>query len=474
MTLNCIGHNREYDLQSIAGAFFPGQPFSEGLPLVESRCTFADNKVICKTSISDEKIKTEAVASFSNDDIWSVRNAVKESFFNAAYKFTGIIPPWGEFSGIRPVKYMSSLAENPAEARNIFVRDLRVSEQKANLCFDTLKFREKLSYPMEENDFSLYISIPFCPSRCSYCSFISQAAEKMLSMIPDYLSVLCDEIKRVGDVAKNSGLTLRSIYMGDGTPGILSAEQLSHVCKTVENNLDLSGLLEYTVELGRPDVITKEKLIAVKAFGVDRISINPQTLSEDVLQKIGRKHTAKQFYDAYDSAVNVGFKSINTDIIVGLPSDTLESFDNTLNGILAISPENITVHSLCLKKSSWLRVDRETEFLHNKNAIEMSKSANNAMRSNGYNPYYIYKQKNAIGALENTGFCRDNLAGYYNIVMMDDLQTVIGVGAGSASKLMLNGKLNRIYNHKYPFEYIERGDRTDENLKTIGDFFNNK
>lgn len=474
MILKCIGHNREYDLQSIASAFFPGQPFCEGEPVVESKCTFADNKVICKTVISDAKLTTTAEASFDNDDIWSVRNAVKESFFKAANKFTGIVPPWGEFSGIRPVKYMSGLADNYETAKNIFANELRVSEQKASLCLDTLKFRESLSYPMGERDFSLYISIPFCPSRCSYCSFISQAAEKMLRMIPDYVSMLCDELKRVGSLAKERGITLRSIYMGGGTPGILSAEQLTNICKTVETNFDLSDLLEYTAELGRPDVITKEKLSAVKALGVDRISINPQTLSDTVLQSIGRKHTAQQFYDAYNEASKTGFKSINTDIIVGLPSDTPESFDNTLKGILSLNPGNITVHSLCLKKSSWLKVDRETEFLQNKNAIKMSVAANLAMRENGYNPYYIYKQKNAIGALENTGFCRDNLAGYYNIVMMDDLQTVIGVGAGSATKLMSKDEIKRIYNHKYPFEYMERRDRTEENLKFIGDFFSTK
>ncbi len=470
MKLKCVGHEREYDLQSIASAFFPGQSFSEGLPLIESKCVCENGRLICKTLISGDNMFETGMSSCPENG--SIQRIVKESFYEAAVKYTGITPPWGEFSGIRPVKFMSSLDDDIACAEKKFMENYKVSFEKARLCSDTLRLRKKLDFTFGRRDFSLYVAIPFCPTRCSYCSFISQAAEKMLKLIPDYLVSLKEEIKDVGRAAKENDMHLRSVYIGGGTPGILTAYQLSDLCLSIGESFDMSDLCEYTAELGRPDVITRDKLIAVKNAGVDRVSINPQTLNDSVLEAIGRKHTAAQFFDAFNEADKLSFRSINTDLIVGLPDDTPESFSQTVSGILKLNPGNITVHSLCLKKSSRFKTDAETEFLKNKNAIAMSKNALDLLFEENYLPYYIYKQKNAIGALENTGFCRDGLAGYYNMVMMDDLQTVIGVGAGGASKLKNGAQIRRIYNHKYPFEYMSRIERQKENLEEIVKFFN--
>ncbi len=471
MKLIIEGHDKIYDLQSIASAFFPGQSFFDGLPIVESKVVQTENEIICFTLIKGENRAVNKTLSVSQKCEDGVRNAVKGAFFEAAVEYTGITPPWGEFSGIRPVKYMSSLSSDINIAKANFMNTLGVSREKAELCERVMQTRKNMYFEQGVKDFSLYISIPFCPSRCTYCSFISQAGEKMLSLIPDYLAALCTELNSVGAIAKKHSLKLHSIYIGGGTPGILSSRESEMLLATIARSFDLSHLKEYTVEVGRPDVVTVEKLKVLRAFGVDRISINPQTLNDSVLSAIGRKHTAKQFYEAYNVAEKIGFKSINTDIIVGLPDDTPESFRNTLSGIMSLSPGNITVHSLCLKKSSWLRVDDNTGFLKNKAAIEMSDYANTVLLQNGYEPYYMYKQKNAVGSLENTGFCKERLASYYNIIMMDDIQNVIGVGAGSTTKLFSNSDPLRVYNCKYPFEYISHKQKLQENIDIINDFF---
>lgn len=473
MKLLIEGHNKTYDLQSIASAFFPGQSFSDGLPLVESKVVEEENEIICNTLIKGENRAIEKSYSVLKNNGDAVRIAVKGAFFEAAKEYTGIIPPWGEFSGIRPVKYMSSLSEDINTAKEKFISSLGVSRPKAELCERVMNLRKNMEFEQGIKDFSLYISIPFCPSRCAYCSFISQAGEKMLSLVPDYLNTLCNELESVGEIAKNNRLKLRSIYIGGGTPGILSQKESELLLKKIQCSFDLSYIKEFTVEAGRPDTVTAEKLKVLHNFGVDRISINPQTLNNSVLTAIGRKHTAEQFYKAYSAAENIGFKSINTDLIVGLPEDTLESFENTMSEILRLSPGNITVHSLCLKKSSWLRVDDNTGFLKNKEAIEMSEYSNTVLLQNGYEPYYMYKQKNAVGSLENTGFCKEGLASYYNIIMMDDIQNVIGVGAGSTTKLFSLGDPLRVYNCKYPFEYISHKEKLTENINIINEFFEN-
>ncbi len=471
MKLIIEGHDKLYDLQSIASAFFPGQSFSDGLPIVESKVVHSQNEITCHTLIKGENRSVNKRLSVAANSADGVRTAVKGAFFEAAKEYTGIIPPWGEFSGIRPVKYMASLSDNITDAKEQFINTLGVSRGKAQLCEKVMLLRENMNLEQGVKDFSLYISIPFCPSRCAYCSFISQAGEKMLSLLPEYLLALKHELECAGKIAAENGLRLHSIYIGGGTPGILSAKESTLLLNAIRSSFNLSSLKEFTVEVGRPDCITEEKLRVLYEYGVDRISINPQTLNDNVLAAIGRKHTAKQFFEAYDTAQKIGFRSINTDIIVGLPEDTPESFSNTLSGILSLGPGNITVHSLCLKKSSWLKVDDNTGFLKNKEAIEMSELANRLLLQNGYEPYYMYKQKNAVGSLENTGFCKKGLASYYNIIMMDDIQNVIGLGAGSTTKLFCGIDPLRVYNCKYPFEYISHKEKLEENLSAINEFF---
>lgn len=440
-------------MQAIASSFFPARGFEKDGLLIESRIVQANDFVVCTTDISNEHKKCIGECRIPINKLNCERTAVKRSFFEAAVRFTGFTPPWGTFTGIRPVKQLAALGGTSAieEYKNRYF----ISDEKAALCLSALKNRESMGLKMDKRDVSLYISIPFCPSRCTYCSFISQAGEKMLKLLPDYLSALFDEIRRTAQLTKERGLTVRSVYIGGGTPAVLDESQISQLLDVINTEFDLSGCIEFTFEAGRPDVICDSKLRAIKVGGADRISINPQTTNDSVLAEIGRRHTAAQFFEAYEMAQKYGFKTINTDLIIGLPTDTQDSFEHSLRSVIALEPQNITVHALCIKHSSELKAQRQTGSTESSAALEMSRFASTALHEAGYLPYYIYKQKDAVAALENTGFAKKGYESYYNIVMMDDLGTVLGMGANASTKMIgYSASPIRFYNHKYPYEYL--------------------
>ncbi|MBR2024228.1 MAG: coproporphyrinogen dehydrogenase HemZ, partial [Clostridia bacterium] len=335
-----------------------------------------------------------------------------------------------------------------------------LSDNKIELALKVAKNEGEILKISNNENCSLYISIPFCPSRCNYCSFISYATPKLFELIPDYINKLVEDIKCTLINIKKQHLNLLTIYIGGGTPTVLTENQLELILKTVNDYVDVNSLLEFTLEGGRPDTITDEKLKIAKKYGVDRISVNPQTLNDSVLESIGRKHTAKEFFDAYDRVKKSGIKFVNTDLIAGLENDNFESFKSTIDNIIKLNPDNITVHAFSVKKSAQILRDNENIYdTTDDYAIKSVDYAYEILTQNGYEPYYMYRQKNTICNLENVGYAKKGTFGIYNVLMMSDSHTVFGVGAGATTKIVKNidGNLeiNRIFSKKYPYEYLQ-------------------
>ena len=318
---------------------------------------------------------------------------------------------------------------------------------------------------------SMYISIPFCPSRCSYCSFTSHAIEKAAKLIPQYVDLLCEELRDTAMLMDELGLHLETVYMGGGTPTVLDPEQMDRVLSTARSSFDFSGVRELTVEAGRPDTITPEKLEVMKKNGVDRISINPQTMDDEVLSLIGRKHTAKDVIDAFNMARSFGFDNINMDLISGLPGDDFDKFRRTVDSVLELDPENITLHTLTVKRSANLVNDAQK--MLSRTVDEMNEHAFHCFDEAGYYPYYLYRQKGTVEALENTGFCKPGKEGIYNVFIMDETHSILATGAGGVTKMKdpHGPKIERIFNFKFPYEYVDRFDLMNERKEQVKDFY---
>ncbi|MBQ9860143.1 MAG: coproporphyrinogen dehydrogenase HemZ [Clostridia bacterium] len=372
-------------------------------------------------------------------------------------KLLGFTHGWGLITGVRPVKLLRRLVrESGEEAALAYFRDkLLVGEEKRSLCHTTLQAEDKLLALSRPNSFSLYVSIPFCPTRCDYCSFVSQTVVQAKKLIPDYVEQLCKEIAYTGRMARELGLRLETVYFGGGTPTTLSAEQLTMLFRAVEQSFDLSTLREYTVEAGRPDTVTAEKMAAIRAAGVGRVSINPQTLQPAVLAGIGRKHTVEQFYEAYNLARQAGFANINTDLIAGLPDDTFDGFADTLERIVALDPESVTVHTLSMKRASNIMLQHRADYRAEEDTVRMVQLSADSLPAAGYAPYYLYRQSRTVGNQENVGWAKPGYEGLYNVYIMDETHTILGCGAGAVSKLKQPGTdyLERIFNYKFPYEY---------------------
>ncbi len=377
-------------------------------------------------------------------------------------EITGVHPKWGVLTGIRPVKLIQRRIDQGIPREEIFREfreELLVSEEKLRLAFATQEKEHAILSRNTPDSFSLYISIPFCPSRCLYCSFVSHSIEKTYKLMDSYIDRLCQEIAHTAQVARQCGLRLRTVYFGGGTPTSITAGQLRRLTDCVAAHFDLSQLWEYTIEAGRPDTITREKLQVIREAGVTRISINPQTFNDGVLRFVGRKHPASAVVDCYQMARELGFDNINMDIIAGLPTDTLGSFRQTVEKLIALRPENITVHTLSVKRSADLSGEKAVDLaaLTGDVAGMVDYSQRRLMQS-GYAPYYLYRQRNILDNLENTGYCIPGKEGLYNVYIMDETHTILACGAGAVSKLRQPGgpDIKRLYNFKYPYEYIDR------------------
>ncbi|MBR5496209.1 MAG: coproporphyrinogen dehydrogenase HemZ [Oscillospiraceae bacterium] len=389
----------------------------------------------------------------------------------------GRAPQWGILTGIRPVKLLNSyksMGKTDKQVRELLKTNYLVSNKKLDMAFKIADIQENVIKDRDPKDYSLYISIPFCPSRCSYCSFVSHSIEKQKKYIGDYVNCLCKELEHTAKIAKEQDLKLKTVYMGGGTPTSLEAEQIARILKCVKDNFDFTHLQEFTVEAGRADTITREKLQVIKDAGVERISINPQSFNDSVLKAVGRKHSVQDVVDCYNMAREIGFKSINMDLIAGLPTDTVDSFKNSVNSAISLCPENITVHTLSIKRSSDLYPhDTRQASIYQNPVREMVDYSSDTLIKNEYAPYYLYRQKNTAENLENIGYSKENKICLYNIYIMEEIHTIIAVGAAGVTKLVnpYKKQINRIANYKFPHEYINDFNEMINRKNSIGEFY---
>lgn len=477
MNLYVKNHNFHFELENLTRLFFPNEKitvirdFSEPQP--PYIYTEVSDKITISVNIGSFNKSETAVKKLTDDDNELVS---AQLLYKLLCDFTGLTQPWGILTGVRPVKLLRKLAEesNEEQAVKKFLNDFFVSNEKIALSRETEHNERKILELSRPESFSLYVGIPFCPSRCSYCSFVMASIERAEKLIEPYTKLLCEEIKRTAEIANKLGLRLETVYFGGGTPTTLSAEQLDTVLRTVNKCFDMSTCREFTVEAGRPDTIDIAKLFALKENKVDRISINPQTTNDDVLKTIGRKHTAQQFFDAFELARKCGFDNINTDLIAGLPTDTPESFKNSLDSIVKLNAECITVHTLCMKRASRLTTEGVTlDLKQARDAREMLAYTQNILGQNEYIPYYMYRQSRMVGNLENVGWSKKDFESLYNVYVMDETHTILACGSGGVTKLKRNNPdyLERIFNFKYPYEYIDRFDELIQRKSGIMQFY---
>lgn len=477
MNLYVKNHNFHFELENLTRLFFPNEKitvirdFSEPQP--PYIYTEVSDKITISVNIGSFNKSETAVKKLTDDDNELVS---AQLLYKLLCDFTGLTQPWGILTGVRPVKLLRRLAEGSSEEQAVkkFEKDFFVSNEKIALSRETEHNERKILELSKPESFSLYVGIPFCPSRCSYCSFVMASIERAEKLIEPYTKLLCEEIKRTAEIANKLGLRLETVYFGGGTPTTLSAEQLDTVLRTVNKSFDMSTCREFTVEAGRPDTIDIAKLFALKENKVDRISINPQTVNDEVLKTIGRKHTAQQFFDAFELARKCGFDNINTDLIAGLPTDTPESFKNSLDSIVRLNAECITVHTLCMKRASRLTTEGVTLDLQQaRDAREMLAYTQNILGQNEYIPYYMYRQSRMVGNLENVGWSKKGFESLYNVYVMDETHTILACGSGGVTKLKRNNPdyLERIFNFKYPYEYIDRFDELIQRKSGIMQFY---
>jgi len=385
------------------------------------------------------------------------------------------LTPWGNLVGIRPVKRVVKMMDDGLsvdEIQSILKQDYQVSDEKIKLAIQIAKNECHVMANIPKNAVSLYIDIPFCPSKCVYCSFASMPVSEMKHFIEPYLNALYLELEKVQKIIEDLNLEVVSIYIGGGTPTSILSIELDNLLYKIRNTFDLSNIKEFTVEAGRPDTITESKLSVMQKYGVDRISINPQSMNDKTLARIGRKHTVEQIYSAYALAKQYNFKSINMDVIAGLPKESVAEFKHTIDAVTALSPENITVHTMSIKRAAKLNQERDfAELPENNDVTEMVRYAHSKLSTEGYEPYYLYRQKNILGDLENTGFCKGETYGIYNICMMEEIRSVLSAGVGAVTKLVLNNRIERIFNVKDVREYLKRAEEMRERKNYIYEFY---
>lgn len=459
-----VNHNYIYAVEQIIASLFPVDVDTQ------------NDEITTKLSIGKKYTTASCVLNgkyygFAKEENSRINEStaqaiIKTSIYRAALQSGMKQPPWGALSGVRPGKLM-----HPIMDVKRFVELYDVTEERAKLCYDTSLYTNKIIGQLQTKDICLYVGIPFCPTRCAYCSFVSQSVEKNNKLIEPFLDALYKEIDALASQVSRNQLKIVSIYFGGGTPTSLSAVQLDELCTKLEKSFDLDSLREYCVEAGRPDTITLEKIDVLKKHNVTRVSVNPQTMVDSVLDAIGRKHKASDIEKAIAIVKEVGNIDINMDLIAGLPTDTIDGFKCSIDKVLEMNPENVTIHTLSLKKGSAL--------IQNKDVLPspvdvgiMLEYAYEKLRENGYEPYYLYRQKNMSGGFENTGWTKPNHENVYNICMMEELCGILAAGGGGSSKLIKGaGKNERIVAPKYPLEYIQQIDKICNDKKKIGEFY---
>lgn len=478
MILITENHSFQYDMENLAEIFFPYEKIKvlgelsgekDNITVITRAC---GNEISVEAFVFEKhKIKRQSV--FAQSDIRSMLSIL---FYEVMSDITGLDYPWGILYGVRPARFMHSLDAkySKEKAEEIFKNQYLVSESKISLVRRVAENENKIISLSRSDSCSLYVSIPFCPSRCAYCSFVSHSIENASGLVDSYVALLVRELQDLSAYIKNNNLRLETIYFGGGTPTSLSAENLSKIFEAIKNNFDLSALREYTVEAGRPDTVTPEKLIAIKNAGAQRISINPQSFNDDVLHAVGRRHTSKQTLEAYRLAEEIGFDNINMDFIAGLPADNFNSFKSSIETAVSLNAPSITVHTLSLKSGAFM-ASPEGEFKACSTELtsQMVDFSRAFLTDSGYEPYYMYRQGKCVGNLENVGWCKKGYECLYNVFMMDETHTVFAVGAGGVTRLknQKTGKIERIYNYKYPYEYIRSFDEILKRKEYINSFY---
>jgi len=407
------------------------------------------------------------------EDTKRYRCACTKSFCHAAKKIREIQLPWGVMSGIRPAKNVRQLMDegfDDSNIQSILSTVYEVTEEKIRLAMTVAKNEHLLLRELKDKTVSLYIGIPFCPTRCLYCSFVSTDIRTSGKYLNDFVLLLLKEIEKTKEVLKQLEFSVENIYIGGGTPTTLSAEQITLICQKLWECFDFSKLKEFTLEAGRPDTITWEKLIAAKKGGVNRISINPQTMHLPTLKKVGRAHTPEMVKEAFSLARKAGFNNINMDLIAGLPDETAEIFKDSLEQVIALDPESITVHSMCVKRAAALRFSK-VELTKYQEMEQMLLYTQKRMQETGREPYYMYRQKNISGNLENVGYAKKGCMSVYNVNIMEEVQTILALGGGGTSKLVDGDRIERVFNFKDPYEYIRRFDEILEKKEEVIQFF---
>lgn len=484
MTLYIDGHSERYELQALCLLFFAGEgaALREGAPpdgderFVHTRLHEEAEglRLFVRVCLSGECREAGGSLPHMEDHI-RITHAFARLLYPILCNLTGITPPWGMLTGVRPVKLFLRRLEagmSPEAVENYFCTEQAVSREKARLACETALVQRSLP-ELDEKRVALYVSIPFCPTRCRYCSFVSQTIERAGHLLRPYAEKLERELQLLGERAGRAGLILESAYVGGGTPTTLDTPLLGRILAAVRKNFTFVPGAEFTVEAGRPDTFTPEKCGVMKEAGVTRVSVNPQSLCEEVLRRAGRPHTARQAEDALRMAREAGFGTLNMDLIAGLEGDTPETFAASLRQVMEWGPENITVHALSVKRSAWLAEERGTVLAHDTARESVALSCRMLMEA--YRPYYLYRQKNTVGNLENTGWSLPGHESLYNVRIMDENQTILSAGAGGVTKLAApdaaERKIQRIFHCKYPYEYISRFEGECAKLSEVEKFY---
>lgn len=472
-----LNHSYQYAIEQMLFAMFPGQkptyPDQPPLPdedslisnleltnaLATARLSFTFNGTTYTSEFHREL--TGDMTDIQRDR--AIAHALKESFYLAGVQALDTPPSWGALSGVRPVKIPTQVLDKGgslADARSEMVDVYHVDPFRADLAMDCAQASVKLKNQLLPNGVSLYVGIPFCPTRCSYCSFVSADVKRSLGLVEPFLDLLLLEIEETGRVLKQAKKVIETVYIGGGTPTTLDADQLNRLLVHLTKHLPILDGAEFTLEAGRVDTITQDKLDLLAPHHINRISINPQTMEEHVLRALGRTHSVQEIYDCYKMARASHNVEINMDLIAGLPQDTVEGFCRSLLAVADLEPENITVHTLALKRGSTI-TSSGIELTPAQAVSQMLDFAWKTLLERGYKPYYLYRQKYMQGGFENISWTKGDYPNRYNILMMEELQTVVSVGGGGITKLVNRdtGAVLRLNNAKYPHDYLRKPEK---------------
>jgi len=487
MKLRLVGHDYKYAVEQIMLALFPSERpdyssdhiIDSDEPISESRLSIGRAYAQAITIIRCGAKLSRGVARVRRDKLTGklisdrlLQRIIKQSFYRAAADHIETPPVWGSLTGIRPAHVASAALESGMSEKSAIkklTREYYAAPERAEMCVRAARASLALKRTLSPKDIALYVGVPFCPTRCAYCSFVSNSVEKSFGLIEPFVQTLLREIDTAAEMAAELGLRVITVYIGGGTPTALPPEALEAVMLALRSSFDLSAIREYTVEAGRPDAIDSQKLEIIDRLGADRICINPQSMSADVLAAIGRRHTPEDTLEAVRLVRQVT-AALNMDVIAGLPGDTPEGFEKTLDTVLSLKPENITIHTLSQKKGSRIMLEGTT-IPSGADVARMLDYASRRLREGAYEPYYLYRQKFTSGGFENTGWSLAGYEGIYNICMMEELCTVLALGGGGVTKLISpTGRIERVFNAKYPLEYISRGEKIEGKFMRVREF----